>query len=106
MCDYLFKTQEKNRLQQKGLLRRFSMDCYGEERHTKEKSRAHKSEMFEKLKNNRGSDEWNWYFLRYVPGESTKKTKKTSVKKNRKRKRKGKKKRKTRKRGLISRLLL
>ena len=106
MCDYLFKTQEKNRLQQKGLLRRFSMDCYGEERHTKEKSRAHKSEMFEKLKNNRGSDEWNWYFVRYVPGESTKKTKKTSVKKTRKRKRKGKKKRKTRKRGLISRLLL
>ena len=26
------------------------MDCYGEEKHTKEKSRAHKSEMFEKLR--------------------------------------------------------
>jgi len=107
MCDYLFKTLEKNRLHQKGLLRRFSMDCYGEEKHTKEKSRAHKSEMFEKLKNNRGSDEWNWYFLRYVPGDSTKKSKiKNSNKKTHKRKRKKKKNRKTKKRGLFSRILL
>ena len=107
MCDYLFKTQEKNRLQQKGLLKRFSMDCYGEERHTKEKSRAHKSEMFTKLKNNRGSDEWNWYFLRYVPGDTTKKSKtKYNNKKTRKRKGKKKKKRKTKKRGLFSRILL
>jgi len=107
MCDYLYKTQEKNRLQQKGLLKRFSMDCYGEERHTKEKSRAHKSEMFTKLKNNRGSDEWNWYFLRYVPNEITKKSKwKTNKKQTRKRQKKKKKKRKTKKRGLFSRILL
>lgn len=106
MCDYLFKTQEKNRLQQKGLLRRFSMDCYGEEKHTKEKSRAHKSEMFEKLKNNRGSDEWNWYFLRYVPGESTKKSKNKKTRKRKSKSKRKKGKRKTKKRGLISRFLL
>ena len=80
MCDYLYKTQEKNRLQQKGLLRRFSIDCYGEEQHTKEKSRAKKSEMYEKLKNKRGTDEWNWWFLRYVPGEDQKKSNKRTNK--------------------------
>ena len=58
--------------------------------------------MYEKLKNKRGSDEWNWYFLRYVPGE--KKSKKKPKKKTRKRK--NNKKRKTRKRGILSRFLL
>ncbi len=113
MCDYLYKVQEKNRLQQNGLLRRFSLDCYGEEKHTKEKSRAHKAEMFKKLKNKRGSDEWNWYFLRYVPGEDEKsKGKKKSHKNhnkrhNKTRKRKNRKgKRKTKQRGLLSRILL
>lgn len=105
MCDYLFKAQEKNRLQQKGLLRRFSIDCYGEEKHTLEKTRAHKSEMFEKLKHKRGSDEWNWYFLKYSPGspDMKKQNKKTRKKKKRRTKKKN---RKTKKRGLISRLLL
>ena len=108
MCDYLFKTQEKNRLQQKGLLRRFSMDCYGEEKHTKEKTRAHKSEMYQKLKDKRGSDEWNWYFLNYTPGNTNSKTNKKGKKTDKKtrKKRKGRKKKKTRKRGLISRILL
>ena len=105
MCDYLFKVQEKNRLQQKGLLRRFSMDCYGEELHTKEKSRAHKSEMYEKLKKDRKSDEWRWYFLRYVPGEQNEKHKSNSKHKTRKHtKQRKKKKQKTRKKSLISRL--
>ena len=97
MSDYLYKTQEKNRLRQKGLLRRFSIDCYGEEQHTKEKSRAKKSEMYEKLKDKRGTEEWDWWFLRYVPGEdkNPKKKKKEDKKKNkktRKRRRKRKKK--------------
>ena len=50
MSEYLFEVQKENRLKQKGILRRFSIDCYGEEQHTKEKSRAKKSEMYEKLK--------------------------------------------------------
>ena len=32
MSQFLFKVQEKNRLKQKGLLRRFSMNCYGKTR--------------------------------------------------------------------------
>ena len=74
MSDYLYKTQEKNRLRQKGLLRRFSIDCYGEEQHTKEKSRAKKSEMYEKLKDKRGSEEVGLvvFKIRYVPGEDKK----------------------------------
>lgn len=30
MSQYLFKVQQKNRLKQKGLLRRFSPNCYGD----------------------------------------------------------------------------
>ena len=31
MAHYLFKVQEKNRLEQKGVLKRFSVDCYGKQ---------------------------------------------------------------------------
>ena len=35
--EYLFKVQAKNRLQQKGLLRRFSINCYGKQKIMEEK---------------------------------------------------------------------
>ena len=66
MCEFLFKAQQKNRLRQRGLLKRFSIDCYGKQL-TKEKMRAEKSEMYHKLKNNRKSKMFHWYFLRYIP---------------------------------------
>ena len=97
MSKFLFKVQQKNRLRQKGLLRRFSPDCYGVQA-TKEKMREEKAEKYRELKNKRGSKEYDWYFLRYIPGEKDKKTKKKT-----KRKKKTKKKRKTKK-GLLSRL--
>ena len=100
MSDFLFKVQQKNRLSQKGLLKRFSIDCYGEEHHTKEKSRSKKSEMYRKLKNKKGSKEWEWWFLNYAPGTPTTPRRKT-------RKKKKKKKKKTRKkRGVLANLLL
>merc|ERR1712127_978609 len=69
MSKFLFKVQQKNRLRQKGLLRRFSPDCYGVQT-TKEKMREEKAEMYRKLKGtNRDSKEFEWYFLRYVPSE-------------------------------------
>ena len=43
MSQFLFMVQEKNRLEQKGLLKRFSIDCYGEQT-TLENLRAHKIE--------------------------------------------------------------
>lgn len=92
MSEFLYRVQEKNRLAQRGLLRRFSINCYGNQI-TKEDIRAEKTKLFEKYKGNRNSKEWNWYFLRYVPKEE--KEKKTT-KKNKKTKKKLKKKKKTR----------
>ena len=103
MSEFLFRVQEKNRLEQKGLLRRFSMKCYGTQ-HTKEDIRSEKTKKYEELKDKRGSKDWEWYFLRYEPAKKTtepkktqkktlKKTKKNKkVKKNNKSKKKAKKK--------------
>ena len=97
MSHYLFKVQQKNRLTQKGILRRFSIDCYGDEKHTKENIRAEKTKKYKELSKKRGTEEWEYYFLNYKPGEKEeKKFKKKGKKKTRKLKRK--KKRKTRKR--------
>ena len=94
MSHYLFQVQQRNRLKQKGLLRRFSIDCYGQEKHTKEKIRAEKTRRYKELKKHRGGKEWEYYFLNYKPGE--KDIKKEDKKKTRK-SRRGKSKRKTRK---------
>ena len=94
MSHYLFKVQQRHRLQQKGILRRFSIDCYGDEKHTKEKVRAEKTKRYKALSKHKGSKEWEYYFLNYKPGE---KEEKKSKKKTRKSKR-GKSKRKTRRR--------
>ena len=87
MSEFLFRVQEKNRLEQKGLLKRFSINCYGKQE-TKEEIRAEKSKIYQKLKDKRGSKEWDWYFLRYVPHEEYEKKfkKKTKKKKTRKKK--------------------
>lgn len=84
MSEYLFKIQKKNRLKQSGLLKRFSINCYGNQE-TLELMRKEKSEMFEKLKNKRSGKIWERYFLKYVPGKDTKpkKTRK-QTKKNKK----------------------
>ena len=104
MSSYLFKVQQKNRLKQKGLLKRFSMDCYGKQ-HTIEKMREDKAEMFKKLKNKRNSKDYEWWFLRYRPGDSgaeKKKKRKRKTKKNKKKRRR--RRRRTRKKGLLNRL--
>lgn len=106
MSEFLFKVQQKNRLKQRGLLKRFSIDCYGEQL-TREKMRAQKSEKYKELKNSKNSKEYQWWFLRYVPREnkksrkSTKKTRKKSISKT---PGKSKSKRKTRKNNFLSRL--
>ena len=68
MSQYLFKVQQKNRLKQKGLLKRFSIDCYGEQT-TIENLRAHKLEKYKELKNKKGTKEYEWFFLRYIPAQ-------------------------------------
>uniref|UniRef100_A0A6C0FA25 Poly(A) polymerase catalytic subunit domain-containing protein n=1 Tax=viral metagenome TaxID=1070528 RepID=A0A6C0FA25_9ZZZZ len=98
MCEYLFKTQKRNKLKQKGLLKRFSIDCYGEQL-TIEKMRAEKSTMFNKLKNDRKSKKYEWWFLRYIPHQIAerknfmrKKTKKIKPKRKTTKRKKTKKK--------------
>jgi hypothetical protein len=63
---YLYEVQTKYKFSKKGLMSRFSINCYGEELHTREKSREKKSEMYKKFKNNK-NDEWEWWFLNYSP---------------------------------------
>ena len=72
MAQYLFAVQAKNRLKQTGLLRRFSISCYGNQP-TLEDMRAKKAEKFKELKDKRNSKEFEEWFLRYVPGENQKK---------------------------------
>lgn len=86
MAQYLFQVQQQNRLEQKGLLRRFSINCYGHQQ-TVEEMRAEKAEKFKELKNNkkRQDAEFEEWFLRYRPAdtiekEQEKKTKKTKPK--------------------------
>jgi hypothetical protein len=67
MAEYLFEVQKHNRLSQKGVLKRFSLECYGNQT-TLDSFRLEKSKMFDKLKKNRNSREWDEWFLRYLPG--------------------------------------
>ena len=92
MSEFLFKVQQKNRLEQKGLLKRFSINCYGKQL-TIEKIREEKAEKYKELKKKRGYKEWEWYFLRYTPGEDKNKKKR---KKRKTKRRKRRRKRKTR----------
>ncbi|MEB3209671.1 MAG: hypothetical protein VKK63_12265, partial [Synechococcus sp.] len=66
MASFLFDVQRHNRLSQKGLLKRFPSDCYGEQ-HTIDSIRTEKAEMWNKLKNKRNSAEYEMWFLSYKP---------------------------------------
>ena len=93
MSQFLFDVQQHNRLKQTGLLRRFSINCYGKQP-TLESMRFEKTEKYEELKGKRDSREFEEWFLRYIPYENGKtgaKAKdaakaKTGAKKTRKRK--------------------
>ena len=76
ICELLFKVQLKNRLKQKGLLKRFSINCYGKHEGLEE-IRANKSKTYKKLKDNKNiksSKEYQYNFLRYIPSENNTKT--------------------------------
>jgi hypothetical protein len=71
MSKYLFEVQTKNRLAQKGVLRRFSINCMGHQE-TIEEMRAEKAEKFKELKDKKGTAEYDSWFLRYRPTDSKK----------------------------------
>ena len=70
MSKFLFDVQQQNRLAQKGLLRRFSITCYGHQESVEE-MRSHKNEMFQQLKGKRGTKEYDEWFLNYQPGNKS-----------------------------------
>lgn len=67
MSNYLFDVQQRNRLNQVGLLRRFSINCTGYQE-TLVDMRSHKMEMYKKLK--KGTVDYDYWFLRYRPGDN------------------------------------
>lgn len=79
MSEFLFDVQEKNRLAQKGLLKRFSLNCMGHQE-TVEEMRAEKAKKYSEL--NKNSEEYEEWFLRYRPLDQTNKSNKTNEKKN------------------------
>jgi predicted transcriptional regulator len=68
MASYLFDVQQRNRLEQKGLLKRFSLNCIGHQE-TVEEMRAEKAAKYKELKNNKDHPEYEEYFLRYRPND-------------------------------------
>lgn len=85
MSKFLFDVQQKNRLSQKGLLKRFSISCYGHQPSVEE-IKAEKAEKYKELrqtKNKKLFDEW---FFNYRPDDikSIKEERKTDKKKKRK----------------------
>ena len=71
MAMFLFNVQQKNRLNQKGLLKRFSIDCYGKQQ-TLEDIRSVKAEKFKELISKRGTVEYDEWFLKYNPNDKRK----------------------------------
>ena len=108
MSHYLFDVQEKRKLSQKGLLKRFSIDCYGNQ-HTMEEIRSKKAETFRELRKLKikSGKKYEWHFLKYTPGKkSKKKSLKKKTRKIRKKTKQKKRKKPTRKKRRKTRKLL
>jgi hypothetical protein len=71
MAKYLFELQSKNRLTRKGVLKHYSIDCYGEQE-SLEDILAIRSEKFKELKKDQDSDEYKQWFLKYEPANKNK----------------------------------
>ncbi len=57
---------ESNKLDESGIMKRYSLDCLGTQP-TLKSMRAEKASKFRELKNNRTSPEYEMWFLNYVP---------------------------------------
>lgn len=97
MSKFLFDVQQKNRLAQKGLLRRFSITCYGHQ-DSVEEIKAEKAQKYKEFKLSNDKKQFEAWFLSYKPDE-IKITK--EWKKSPKKQKKGKK-RQTKKSGFLN----
>jgi hypothetical protein len=71
MAEYLFKIQSENKFKQNGILKRFSVSCYGKQK-TREEMLEEKAIKYEKLKKNDKTIEYQRWFLKYIPSRSIK----------------------------------
>jgi hypothetical protein len=94
MSEFLFNVEQENRLEQRGLLKRFSLECYGKQP-TLETIRAEKAEKFKELSGKRGTSEFEEWFLKYTPGSNTNDTKSKKTVKNVEKKKQTRKRRKS-----------
>jgi hypothetical protein len=69
MAKFLFELEKHNRLNQHGLLKRFTMTCVGKQK-TVELIRSEKNEKFKQLKFDKNSKEYKKWFLNYRPDDN------------------------------------
>ena len=68
MSKFLFDVQQKNRLAQKGLLKRFSITCYGHQESIEE-IKAAKAAKYKELKKSKDKKAFEEWFLNYKPDD-------------------------------------
>jgi hypothetical protein len=66
MANVLYELQQRNRLEHRGILKRFSIKCYGKQ-DTMEEIKAYKALKFRELSKKRNSIEYQRIFLKYTP---------------------------------------
>ena len=87
MCKFLFDVQQQNRFEQKGLLERFSVTCYGHQK-SKEEIRGEKAMKFKELEQSPNKIKKEEWFLNYKPTKNVERmTRKTTSSQNKKRNR-------------------
>lgn len=96
MSKFLFDVQQKNRLAQKGLLKRFSITCYGHQESVEE-MKAEKAAKYKELKKNKNKKMFEEWFLNYKPDDI-----KTQKEENKNKTVKKRKKKTTKKNGLFN----
>jgi hypothetical protein len=77
MATFLFKVEELNRLEQKGLLKRFSLNCIGKQLSVQD-IRAEKTQKFKELSESRNTKEYEMWFLNYNPNKIKEETQKAN----------------------------
>jgi hypothetical protein len=68
MSKFLFDVQQKNRLAQKGLLKRFSITCYGHQESIEE-MKAEKAAKYKEFKDSNDTKQFEEWFLNYKPDD-------------------------------------
>ena len=94
---YLFRMMRKRKPDMKGIFKRFNINCIGKQL-TFEMMRAEKAAKYNELRKRRGTAEFEWWFLRYIPHlkneENLLKNKKKTLKKRKRRRSQTRRKRK------------